>query len=580
MDGMRVVGELFGAGKMFLPQVVKSARVMKKAVAYLEPFMEAERVAAERALAPGQQAAAVDLTRGRGRIVLATVKGDVHDIGKNIVGVVLRCNSFDVIDLGVMTSCEKILETAKTERADIIGLSGLITPSLDEMVHVAKEMQRQGFTVPLLIGGATTSAKHTAVKIALQYEQPVVHVVDASLSVPAVESLLDPSRKAEFAVKNRASQERDRSNYAAMQSNRKLVPYAEAFARRYQTDWASVRIDTPSFLGTRVLNDVPLTELVPYIDWSPFFQTWELRGKYPKIFEDPTVGDQARKVFDDAQALLRRIIDEKLLTSRGVYGFWPAHTVGDDVIVFAPPSFNRESLATASSEDGQPSTKNAVAKGSRLNEGRPPSNELAVFPMLRQQWERPGQHDFRSLADYIAPADSGRQDYLGAFAVTTGIGCDELANKFQNELHDDYLSIMTKALADRLAEAFAEYLHKHVRNDWGYGAEESLSTNDFIEEKYRGIRPAYGYPACPDHTEKRKLFDLLDAERQTGIQLTESYAMHPAASVSGLYFAHPESRYFSVDKITKDQVEDYAKRKGMPLAEVERWLSPNLGYDN
>ena len=550
MDGMSVVGELFGAGKMFLPQVVKSARVMKKAVAYLEPFMEAERVAAEAALAPGQEAAAVDTTRGRGRVILATVKGDVHDIGKNIVGVVLRCNSFDVIDLGVMTSCEKILETAKREGADIIGLSGLITPSLDEMVHVAKEMQRQGFTIPLLIGGATTSAKHTAVKIAQHYQQPIVHVVDASLSVPAVESLIDPDRKAEFIVKNNASQERDRSNYAAMQSNRKLVPYAEAFSRRFKTDWASVRIDTPSFLGTRVLNEVPLSDLVPFIDWSPFFQTWELRGKYPKIFEDPVVGEEAKKVFDAAQDLLKRIVDEKLLTARGVYGFWPAVSEGDDIVV---------------SVSSQPPT---------------PNPQSLRFSMLRQQWERPGQQDFRSLADYIAPADSGRQDYLGAFAVTTGIGCDELANKFQHELHDDYLSIMTKALADRLAEAFAEYLHRQARLDWGYGQEEALSTDDLIEEKYRGIRPAHGYPACPDHTEKTKLFELLDATRQTGILLTESFAMHPAASVSGLYFAHPESRYFTVDKLTKDQVEDYAKRKGMPLAEVERWLSPNLGYDS
>jgi 5-methyltetrahydrofolate--homocysteine methyltransferase len=552
MDGMNVVGELFGAGKMFLPQVVKSARVMKKAVAYLEPFMEAERVAAEAALAPGTTAAAVDVTRGRGRVVLATVKGDVHDIGKNIVGVVLRCNSFDVIDLGVMVSCDKILETAKEKGADVIGLSGLITPSLDEMVHVAKEMQRLGYTIPLLIGGATTSAKHTAVKIAQHYQQPVVHVVDASLSVPVVENLLDDNRKTEFVEKNKHSQLRDRSNYEAMQSNRKLVPYADAFARRFQTDWSAVQIDTPEFLGTRALNDVPLSELIPYIDWSPFFQTWELKGKYPKIFSDAVVGEQAKKVFDDAQALLKRIVDEKLLTARGVYGFWPAVSQGDDIVV------NR-------STDGNVDAKT--------------SSELR-FSMLRQQWERPGQSDFRSLADYIAPASSGRKDYLGAFAVTTGIGCDELANKFQNELHDDYLSIMTKALADRLAEAFAEYLHKQARDAWGFGKLEALSNNDLIEEKYRGIRPAHGYPACPDHTEKSKLFELLDAERQTGIKLTESFAMHPAASVSGLYFAHPEARYFSIDKITKDQVEDYARRKGMPLASLERWLAPNLGYDH
>ena len=335
-----------------------------------------------------------------------------------------------------------------------------------------------------------------------------------------------------------------------MQSNRKLMTYAESLARRFATDWSKVQIDTPAFLGTKLLDDVPLSELVPYIDWSPFFQTWELKGKYPKIFTDPVVGEQARKVFDDAQALLKRIVDEKLLTAKGVYGFWPAVSHGDDIIV-------------AGVTNGQVDP-NAPSKR---------------FSMLRQQWERQGQNDFRSLADYIAPAESGRKDYLGAFAVTTGIGCDELADKFQNELHDDYLSIMTKALADRLAEAFAEYLHKKARDDWGYGKNEKLTTDDLIEEKYRGIRPAHGYPACPDHTEKPKLFELLDAERQTGIRLTESYAMHPASSVSGLYFAHPEARYFAVDKITKDQVEDYAKRKEMPVNTLERWLSPNLAYD-
>ena len=455
-----------------------------------------------------------------------------------------------MIDLGVMVSCDKILEVAKEKRADVIGLSGLITPSLDEMVHVAKEMQRLGFTTPLLIGGATTSGKHTAVKIAQYYDHPVVHVVDASLSVPVVENLLDSERKAEFIQKNKAIQARDRSNYEAMQSNRKLLPYTEALARRFATDWRTIRIETPSFLGTRVLDDVPLSELVPFIDWSPFFQTWELKGKYPKIFTDPVVGEQARKVFDDAQTLLRRIVNEKLLTARGVYGFWPAVTEGDDIIV------------------------TSVSNG-KIDQNAPPTR----FSMLRQQWERAGKTDFHSLADYIAPVDSGRTDYLGAFAVTTGIGCDELADKFQNELHDDYLSIMTKALADRLAEAFAEYLHKKAREAWGYGQEEALSTEDLIEEKYRGIRPAHGYPACPDHTEKTKLFKLLDAERLTGIKLTESFAMHPASSVSGLYFAHPDAKYFSVDKITKDQVEDYARRKQMPIEDLERWLSPNLGYD-
>lgn len=551
MDGMNVVGELFGAGKMFLPQVVKSARVMKKAVAYLEPFMEAERAAAE----SGQSAAevaAVDTSRGRGRVVLATVKGDVHDIGKNIVAVVLRCNNFDVIDLGVMVACDQILETAKLKGADVIGLSGLITPSLDEMVHVAKEMQRLDYHVPLLIGGATTSAKHTAVKIAPHYDRPVVHVVDASLSVPVVENLLDETRKAQFIEKNKVVQERDRATFVAMQSSRTLVPYSEALARRFQTDWSSVRIDSPAFTGTRVLRDFPLEKLVPYIDWSPFFQTWELRGKYPKILKDPVVGEQATKLFADAQALLKRMIDEKLLTAHGVYGFWPAHAEGDDIVV--QPAANERSNGNARSP--------------------------IRFSMLRQQWERQGQTEFRSLADYIAPADSGRQDYLGAFAVTTGIGCDELADKFQHELNDDYLSIMTKALADRLAEAFAEYLHQQARNDWNYGAEERLSNDELIEEKYRGIRPAHGYPACPDHTEKPKLFKLLNVERSIGVKLTENFAMHPAASVCGLYFAHPEARYFSVDKITRDQVEDYSRRKEMPINELERWLSPNLGYDH
>ncbi|MBI1346234.1 methionine synthase [bacterium] len=550
MDGMKVVGDLFGQGKMFLPQVVKSARVMKKAVAYLQPFMEQEKVDGEKSMVEGgksiDQQPSISNSTSRGKILIATVKGDVHDIGKNIVAVVLRCNNFEVLDLGVMVSCETILETAKKEGVSIIGLSGLITPSLEEMQFVAKEMQRTGFTVPLLIGGATTSARHTAVKIAPHYEQPVIHVVDASLSVPAVESLLDADRKPAYIEQVRAEQERDRITFAGMQASRKLVPYAEAKAKRFSTDWATVDIPTPSFLGTKVLDDYPLAELVPYIDWSPFFFTWELKGKYPRIFEDAKIGAEAKKLYDDARRLLDRIINEKLLTARGVYGFWPAYTEGDDIVL--KPT------------DGDPWAS-------------------LHFPMLRQQWERVGQTEFRSLADYIAPQESGRRDYLGAFAVTTGIGCDELAKKFEDELHDDYHSIMTKALADRLAEAFAEKLHQQARNDWGYGQSEGLTNEDLIEEKYRGIRPAYGYPACPDHTEKPKLFELLNATRATGIHLTESYAMHPAASVSGLYFAHPEARYFAVDKITKDQVEDYATRKGRPVAEIERWLSPNLGYD-
>jgi 5-methyltetrahydrofolate--homocysteine methyltransferase len=555
MAGMNVVGELFGAGKMFLPQVVKSARVMKKAVAYLEPFMEAEKAA----LAGGQELRGQGQDKGqdamhsplslppsassRGKIVLATVKGDVHDIGKNIVGVVLRCNNFEVIDLGVMVPCEKILETAVAEGANIIGLSGLITPSLDEMVHVAKEMQRLEFSVPLLIGGATTSAKHTAVKIAPQYDEAVVHVNDASTSVPVVESLLDAERKSAFVVKVRADQDRDRATFEDQQA-RKLVPYTEAVARRFATDWAHVDIPTPEFLGLRLLEEFPLAELVPFIDWSPFFATWELRGKFPTIFEDPAVGGEARKLYDDARRLLDQIIARRWLEARGVYGFWQANSVGDDIVVWDPYS---------------------------------PQTQRARFCMLRQQWERQGQKDFRSLADYIAPRECGRVDHLGAFAVTTGFGCEELCARF-DKAHDDYQSIMAKALADRLAEAFAECLHQRVRREWGYGRNETLSSEDLIAEKYRGIRPAFGYPSCPDHTEKRTLWQLLHAEQNAGIRLTESFAMWPAASVSGLYFAHPQARYFAVDRITRDQVEDYARRKGISVPEAERWLAPNLGY--
>lgn len=535
MDGMAVVGRLFGEGKMFLPQVVKSARVMKKSVAWLTPFMEAEKAES------GE-------STSRGTIVLATVKGDVHDIGKNIVGVVLRCNNFDVIDLGVMVPADKILQTAIDEKADLIGLSGLITPSLDEMVHCARELKRQGSNLPLLIGGATTSAKHTAVKIAQNYDQPVIHVVDASLSVPVVENLLDPDSKAAFVDKNLVEQERARESFANRQQ-KALTPYAETVARRFATGWATVDIPQPSFNGLRTIDDHPLEDLVDYIDWSPFFQTWELRGKYPAILKDEVVGEEATRLFSDAQKLLDEIVEKKLLKAKAVFGFWPANSDGDDIIVWRD------------------------ADGTKDN-----ANEVCRFPMLRQQWERKGQKDFRSLADFIAPIESGRTDYVGAFAVTTGIGCDELVAEFEAE-HDDYLSIMAKALADRLAEGFAEGLHKIARDEWGYGKAEGLSTDELIREKYRGIRPAFGYPACPDHTEKSTLFKLLDAESRTGISLTESFAMFPAASVSGLYFAHPESRYFSVDRISKDQVEDYAVRKGTSVEEVERWLGPNLGYD-
>ena len=532
MDGMQIVGDLFGQGKMFLPQVVKSARVMKKAVAYLMPFMEAEKAASGQA------------PQARGKILMATVKGDVHDIGKNIVGVVLGCNNYEVIDMGVMVPCDQILQRAVSEGVDVIGLSGLITPSLDEMVHVAKEMKRQGIKLPLLIGGATTSAKHTAVKIAPMYDQDTVHVLDASRSVGVVEQLINPKSREQFGERNRIEQAKLVEAYANRQQVT-LLPFAEAQKRRFVTDWATVQIDKPAFLGARELEDFPLVELMPYIDWSPFFQAWELRGKYPKILDDAVVGMAARELFDDAKRLLAKIVDEKLLTARGVYGFWPAASIGDDIPVFADDNRDRE---------------------------------IARFHTLRQQWERKGQDKFHALADFIAPLDSGRKDYIGAFAVTTGQGTDELVRKFEAD-HDDHGAILTKSLADRLAEAFAELLHQRARIDWGFGAAENLTNEDLIDEKYRGIRPAPGYPACPDHTEKRTLFDLLRAEENTGITLTENFAMYPAASVSGLYFGHPQARYFAVDRLTREQVEDYSRRKGMTLAETERWLAPNLGYE-
>ncbi len=534
MDGMSVVGDLFGQGKMFLPQVVKSARVMKKSVAYLTPFMEAEKAAGGTAGKP------------RAKVLMATVKGDVHDIGKNIVGVVLGCNNFEVIDLGVMVACEKIIETAIAERVDVVGLSGLITPSLDEMVHVARELRRAGSKLPLLIGGATTSAKHTAVKIAPNYDQATVHVLDASRSVGVVEKLINPQARRKFEAENRELQRQLAESYAQRQAV-ELAPFAEAKQKRFSTDWAKLDVATPAFLGARTLSTedgaLALADLVPYIDWSPFFQTWELKGKYPRIFADPAVGAEAKRLFDDAQALLDRIVGKQLLQARGVYGFFPANAAGEDIVVYADE------------------TRTKVR---------------AQFHGLRQQWRRKGQEIFYSLADFVAPAPHA--DYIGAFAVTAGLGCDELARQFDRD-HDDYNSILTKALADRLAEAFAEFLHAQVRRDWGFGAAEKLTNEDLIAEKYRGIRPAPGYPAQPDHTEKRTLFALLDATAATGITLTESLAMHPAASVSGLYFAHPQARYFAVDRISREQVEDYARRKGMSVAEIERWLAPNLGYD-
>ncbi len=533
MAGMSVVGDLFGSGKMFLPQVVKSARVMKKAVAYLLPFMEAAKAQGQN----GQR-------KARGKIVMATVKGDVHDIGKNIVGVVLGCNDYEIIDLGVMVPCEKILDTARAHEADMIGLSGLITPSLDEMVHVAKEMERQGMQVPLLIGGATTSIKHTAVKIAPNYRQTVIHVKDASRCVPVVDRLMRPEQKGELDKENRALQERERDSFRKRRE-RKLVPYAEAVQRRFKIDWQNAQLAKPGFVGGRVLRDLSLADIVPYIDWSPFFMTWEMKGKYPAILKDPALGKEASDLFAKANALLEKIIKHKLLVANAVYGFFPANAEGDDIIVYT-------------------------------DEAR--STEQVRFAMLRQQWEREGQKEFRSLADYIAPVSSGKADYLGAFAVSTGFGTQELAAQFKKD-NDDYNAIMAEALADRLAEALAELLHERARHDWGFGRDEHLTKQELIEEKYRGIRPAAGYPSCPDHAEKATLWKLLQVEEATGIRLTETYAMWPAASVSGLYFAHPEARYFAVDMITRDQVENYAKRKGLPLKEVERWLAGNLAYE-
>ncbi len=532
MVGMNIVGDLFGAGKMFLPQVVKSARVMKKAVAHLLPFMEEEKKVS-------------GSSKPQGTIVLATVKGDVHDIGKNIVGVVLGCNNYEVIDLGVMVPCEQILKAAREKGATLIGLSGLITPSLDEMVHVAKEMTREGWHLPLLIGGATTSKAHTAVKIAPSYDHEVVHVLDASRAVGVIGQLINPAQRELFVEKNRREQDEIRQAHATRQTKTSLLSLAQARERRTAIDWKASDVPKPAFTGIRALDSFPLDRLVPFIDWSPFFHTWELRGHYPQILDDPKVGEKAAELFRDAQKLLKEIVSKKLLTAKGVYGFFPANSIGDDIEVYADES--RKKL-------------------------------LSTFHMLRQQSEKPAGQPNQALADFIAPKPTGLADHLGVFAVTTGIGIEALCARFEKD-HDDYNSIMTKALADRLAEAFAECLHKQVRDEWGYGKQEQLSTEDLIKEKYRGIRPAAGYPACPDHTEKRILFDLLQAEQQTGIRLTESYAMYPASSVSGLYFAHPQAKYFAVGKIGRDQIENYARRKGMAIKEIEKWLSPNLGYE-
>jgi 5-methyltetrahydrofolate--homocysteine methyltransferase len=496
--------------------------------------MEAEKAA---------MVAAGQAVRTQGKIVLATVKGDVHDIGKNIVGVVLACNNYEVIDMGVMVSCEKILERAKQEKADLIGLSGLITPSLDEMVHVAREMERLGFKLPLLIGGATTSRAHTAVKIAPHYSEPVVHVLDASRAVPVTTSLLSEDGRAAFVAQHRADYEDLRRIHAG--PKQKLVPLTVARANRTPIEWRAEDVPQPSFTGVRVLEDFPLATLREYIDWTPFFHTWELRGLYPRILEHPTYGEQARKIFAEANELLDGIIAKKLLTARGVYGLFPANAVGDDVELYT-------------------------------DEAREGVHER--FHFLRQQAEHTKAEPHRSLADFIAPKETGLPDHLGAFAVTTGIGLKDLCDAYRAQ-HDDYNAIMVEALADRLAEAFAECLHQRVRAEWGYGRDEHHTPAELIEERYRGIRPAAGYPGCPDHTEKGPLWTLLGVEESTGMKLTESFAMWPGSSVSGLYFAHPQARYFGLGKIDREQVTDYAARKGMTPTEVERWLRPNLGYD-
>jgi len=531
MAGMKVVGDLFGDGKMFLPQVVKSARVMKQAVAHLEPFMEEEKK---------QSSEVINMPK----IVMATVKGDVHDIGKNIVGVVLGCNNFEVIDLGVMVPCEKILEAAREHQADVIGLSGLITPSLDEMVHVAGEMKRQGFTKPLLIGGATTSPVHTAVKIAPQYDQPVAYVPDASRAAGVIRKLLNPDQKVQAAEDLLQEHERRRKAYQDRNSERKLLSIQDARENHTPIDWKNCQISKPAFLSLREY-EVEVETLVEYIDWTPFFYTWEMKGRYPKILTDPKLGTEASKLFEDALSLLRDIVEKRSFQPKAVIGFFPANSDGDDILIYSDES--RKKVQT-------------------------------TFHTLRQQVVKADDKPNQALSDFIAPKDSGRADYLGGFALTTGAEVEKMAGNFEKQL-DDYNSILVKAVGDRLAEALAEFMHKQVRDEWGYGRTENLEMEDLVSEKYRGIRPAPGYPSQPDHTEKPILFELLDAKKRVGIKLTESYSMSPASSVSGMYYANPESRYFAVGKIGRDQVEDYAGRKKMSVSDVERWLSPVLGYD-
>ncbi|KAB2861988.1 MAG: methionine synthase, partial [Bauldia sp.] len=536
MDGMNVVGDLFGSGKMFLPQVVKSARVMKQAVAHLLPFMEAEKVANG---GDGERRAA-------GKILMATVKGDVHDIGKNIVGVVLSCNNYEIIDLGVMVPSQKILETARRENVDAIGLSGLITPSLDEMAHVAAEMEREGFDIPLLIGGATTSRVHTAVKIHPQYQRgQVVYVNDASRAVGVVSTLLSAENKPAYVADIRAEYEKVAEKHAQSEAEKQRLPLAKARERAFKTDWTAYTPPKPTFLGTRVFESYDLAEIASHIDWSPFFQAWELKGRYPAILEDEEQGEAARQLWEDAQAMLRTIIQKQWFRPKAVIGFWPANTVGDDIRLYT-------------------------------DESR--SEELATFYTLRQQLTKSGDKPNMALSDFVAPRDSGKPDWVGGFVVTAGPEEHALAERFERQ-NDDYSSILVKALGDRVAEGFAELMHERVRKEfWGYAPDEQFTAEELIHEPYQGIRPAPGYPAQPDHTEKTTLFRLLNARQRIGVQLTESYAMWPGASVAGLYLSHPQAFYFGVAKVERDQVIDYAARKGMEVAEVERWLSPIMNY--
>lgn len=557
MDGMNVVGDLFGEGKMFLPQVVKSARVMKKAVAYLQPFIEAEKQ---------------DGTGTQGKILLATVKGDVHDIGKNIVGVVLGCNNYEVIDLGVMVSADKILEAARRENVDVIGLSGLITPSLDEMVHVAKEMERTGFKVPLLIGGATTSKIHTAVKIAPNYSGPVVHVLDASRSVPVAGKLISKETQAEFADEIKAEYDQMRTDHAAKHKEKSFISVAEARKNKVAIDWKATKIVKPSYLGVRYFDNYPLSEIANYIDWTPFFQTWQLFGRYPKILKDSKVGEEATKLFNDAQAMLKVMIERNAFVARAAIGFWPANSDQDDIVLY---QFEVTESTTDCDKHGSHSHKHYNVK--RDAEGNP-VKRLTKLHHLRQQTKRAVGVANYCLADFVAPVNGGVVDYVGGFATTIDIGSIDLAADYE-AAHDDYNAILVKALADRFAEALAELMHQKVRKElWGYAPTEKLDNEALIDEQYIGIRPAPGYPACPDHTEKGTLFNLLEAEEQIGMKLTESYAMWPVSSVAGWYFSHPDSRYFGLGKINKDQVQDYAERKGMSFEEAERWLGPVLGY--